>query len=301
MGVRPISLEDLSAKLDSVYRSQDGNKGSHAVIDTQWSRFLDEFSDVVDINQLLTGIHSGGSDLDVLDEGCGSSLTLFEAIESIENEANGYNVNGYGLTASPQFLRRGSPQMRETILRNYCEGTPEYKRTELLLDGVQENGELSLHRFSPQGNLMKFLKGDLHYLQRTFPEQKFDLIYSSATYPHLLCPWLAFEKSVDALEQGGILLIDSMPTTEIVDAKGKIISPEEYRKLLTENNPGYKVHFASSSNPFYAPIVVEKGTDRNLKSALHFGSLDEQTMKERIVGVVSKNKPQGYVPFSEMR
>ena len=300
MRVRPITLEELSAKLESTYTSQDGNKGSHAVIDTNWSRFLKEFSGLVDINQVLKGISTRGSDLDVLDEGCGSSLTLFESIESIENEANGYRVNGYGLTASPQFLRRGSPEMREAVLRNYTEGTPEYKRVELLLNGVQENGNLGLHRFSPQRNLLRFLKGDLHYLKRTFPEQKFDLIYSSATYPNLLCPWLAFEKSVDALKKGGILLIDSMPTTEIVDIEGKVMSPEEYGKLLTERNHDYQVHFASSSNQFYAPIIVEKGTDRDLKSILHFGKLDEQTMEERIVGVISEDKPKRYVSFSEL-
>ncbi len=298
MRVRPISLEELSSKLEFIYRSQEGNKGTHAVIDTQWSRFLEEFSGLVDVNSLLRGIYSRVSDLDVLDEGCGSSLTLFEAIESIENEANGYRVNGYGLTASLQFLRRGPQdvgeaiftEMKEAILRNYSEGTPENRRTELLLEGVQENEELGLHRFSPQGNLIRFKKGDLHYLQIIFPEQKFDLIYSSATYPHLLCPWLAFERSVDALREGGILLIDSMPTTEILDIEGNVISPEEYRKLIEDSNPGYNIYFKSSSNPFYAPIVVEKETDRNWNSVLHFGKLEEQTMGERIVGVVNKDK-----------
>ena len=201
MRVSPITLEELSRKLEATYRSQDGNKGSHAVLDTNWKRFLDKFSSLIDIHLLLRGIQSQRSDLDVLDKGCGSSLTLFEAIESIESEANGHRVNGYGLTTSPQFLSRGSPDMRETILRNYAKGTLEYRRIELLLDGVQEDGELGLHRYSPKGNLMRFQKGDLAYLQKTFPKQKFDIIYSSATYPHLLCPWLAFERSINALKQ----------------------------------------------------------------------------------------------------
>ena len=174
MRVSPITLEELSRKFEATYRSQDGNKGSHAVLDTNWRRFFDEFSGLVDIHPLLRGIQSQRSNLDILDEGCGSSLTLFEAIESIESEANGHRVNGYGLTTSPQFLSRGSPDMRETILRNYAKGTLEYRRIELLLDGVQEDGELGLYRYSPKGNLMRFQKGDLHYLQKTFPEQKFE-------------------------------------------------------------------------------------------------------------------------------
>lgn len=294
MVLTPLSLEELCRRLNVAFAAQDGNKGTHAVLDTWWFPFLEEFSDLSGLNTLLRGSFRV-SDLDVLDIGCGSSLTLFQAIEAFENQVEGIKINGYGLTASPQFLNRGclemrDPEMKKELLNKFALNSPaEYRRVELLFQGVQESEENGLYRFTPKGNLIRLRKGDAHYLQKVFGDQKFDVIYSSATYPLLFCPWLAFEQAANSLKKGGILLIDGIETRSIVDKTGKMLTPEEYAKMLQNANQGYKIYFKSSSyNPFYAPIIVEKRTEEDINTLLSFGTMDRKPFITQIVGVLQE-------------
>ena len=282
----PIPTEELNRRLHNTFTGIENAPGSHAVIDTPWQGFVEEMT----VTPLLERLCQKDGDIDVLDVGCGSSLTLFEAIEDIEQHKPGGKVNGFGITASPDYLNRGvEPSFREHILGSTTATGEELKRQKLLLAGVQHDEQKGDYRETPAGNIIQIKKADAHFLQEAFPGQKFDLIYSSATYPHFAAPWVAFEQSCNALKDGGVLMIDAIPTTEIFDVRGNTVSPEEYAETLQRNNPGYKVNFELSSNPFYSPIIVEKTTADNIKTGFVTAQVKSKDgiSNSRIVQIVS--------------
>jgi SAM-dependent methyltransferase len=283
----PISTEELNQRLHSSFAEIENAPGSHAVIDTPWQKFAGEMN----VTPLLERLYQRDGNIDVLDVGCGSSLTLFQAVEDIEQHKPGGKVNGFGVTASPDYLNRGvEPAFREHILGSTTVTGEELKRQKLLLAGVQHDEQKGDYRETPIGNTIQIKKADAHFLQKAFPGQKFDLIYSSAAYAHFAAPWVAFEQSCNALNEGGVLMIDAIPTTDVFNHEGEVVSPEEYAEILQRNNPGYKVHFKSSpSNPFYSPIIVEKLTNDDIKT----GSMEAQVKNrdglsnQRIVQIIT--------------
>ena len=259
--LRPTSKEEVRPFLASAFSSQKGNKGSHSVLDTDWKKVLEEFNGLYDTSGFLKNLQSKQEDIDILDEGCGSSLTLFQAIEQMEMDRT-YLTNGYGVTASPEFLMQSAiPIMKEEILRNF-KGSEKEKRTlELVLNGVQHNDTQGFHRYSPNGNIIRIVKGDLHYLSEVLSGRKFNLVYSSATYPHLECPGLAIEESANLLKQNGLLVVDSLPIFTLVDSEGQSLSVEESKRRLDKRNPNYRIYMKSGSNPFYVPVAIERRTE----------------------------------------
>lgn len=284
----PITTEALNRRLHDRFTGIENVPGSHAVIDTQWQSFVGELN----ATPLLERLFQKEGDLDILDEGCGSSLTLFQAVEDIEQQRKTQGkINGFGITASPDYLNKGvEPAFKEHILSSTSATGRELERQKLLLDGVQHDEQRGYYRETPGGNTIQLKKADAHFLQEAFPEQKFDLIYSSATYAHFTAPWIAFEQSCNALKSGGVLMIDAIPTTDIFDGEGNTVTPEEYAETLQRNNPGYRVNFMSSSNPFYSPITVEKTTADDIKTGLLATQVKRQgdeLSNQRIVQVLN--------------
>ena len=282
--VKPITNEEARPYLALVFNSQKGNKGSHSILDSPWSKILTEFSELINVSELLKRFKER-AEIDILDEGCGSSLTLFQAVEELEKDRTGL-TNGYGITASPEFLMQGaSSPIREEMLNRFNGNPQERKKLELLLQGVQCNSTKGFHRYSPRGNLIRIVKGDLHYFPQVLNGKSFDMIYSSATYPHLECPGLVFEKSVNSLKRDGLLLIDSLPICTIVDGAGNSLTAEECKKRLENRNPNYKVDMKSDSNPFYVPVIVERTSDKPFNAGELYSGTDLNQQK-RILTVL---------------
>jgi hypothetical protein len=272
--LEPVSNEEASVMLASAFEAQQGNNGSHSILNTYWTRFLVEFGKLVDIKALTKRIGTRDGTLEVLDEGCGSSLTLLQAIGELKSNREG-RVNGYGITASLEFLNCGTPQnIRELMLREFKGSQPERKRLEANLEGVRFNEANGYHRYSPNGNLIRIVKGDLHDIGKLFPQTQFDLIYSSSTYPHLECGGLALESTVNALKQGGVFLLDSLPLCSIIDRDGNSLSAEESKNKLEATNKGYKIHMRSDWNPFYVPAIIERETDEHFVIGKFYSGLD---------------------------
>jgi SAM-dependent methyltransferase len=230
-------------------------------------------------------------------------LTLFQAVEDIEkHKKDGGKIQAYGLTASPDYLFKGVPPfVRDEILRSSKATGIELRREELLLNGVQNSEQDGYYRESPAGNMMRFLKADAHFLSEALPDQRFDLIYSSSAYPHFSAPWLAFEQACNALREGGVAMIDSLPTTDIVDVSGKPLSPEQYQEVLQRRNPAYRVHFKSSSHPFSSPIVVERTGEEGFYTGLYLASVTDSKLgisKRNFANIYTEGKLQGYTPLS---
>jgi len=305
--LRPISAGEARQRLQKSFAGIENAAGSHAVLDTEWSHFLDvNFKGLVDVRQLLDTIYQRDGDISVLDEGCGSSLTLFQAVEDIEkHKKDGGKIQACGLTASPDYLFKGVPPVfRDEILRSSKATGIELRREELLLNGVQNSEQDGYYRESPAGHMMRFLKADAHFLSEALPDNRFDLIYSSSAYPHFSAPWLAFEQACNALREGGVAMIDSLPTTDIVDINGKPLSPEQYQDVLQRQNPAYRVHFKSSSNPFYSPMVVERTGNEDFDTGLYLASVTDSKVgipQRHFANVYTEGKLPGYTPLSEIK
>lgn len=301
--ISPISAEDLETTLKDSFDRKETSIGQHSILDTEWKSFLGEFQQTAGVDMLLKEIYQRDN-IDILDEGCGSSLTVFQAVEDVETHSRkGIAVKGYGVTASSSFLNRGveSPATKEKFLEKISDGE-ELKRTKLLLDGVQYNEGHGYHRFSPDGNLIRITKEDLHLLSRAFPGQKFDLIYSSAAYPHLSIPWLVFKQSCDALKKGGMLLVDAIQSDEIYDPNGNKVSVNDYQRYLQEVNKNYKFHFIPiENNPFYMKVVVEKLGDDNLHSGLYLAERSSQSEISKAITVFSEQTLTDYLSVEELK
>lgn len=299
----PLTNEELQSFLKASFDKKETDVGQHSVLDTQWQHFLDEFGQTAEIDKFLKEIYQRDS-VDILDEGCGSSLTVFQAVEDAEKHfKKGVTVKGYGITASSSFLNRGveSPAIKEEFLRRITD-EEELKRTKLLLDGIQYNEEYGYHRFTLGGNLIRIKKEDLHFLSRAFPGQKFDLIYSSSTYPHLSLPWLAFTQSCNVLKKGGLLLIDSVPTQGIIDENGNEIPVEDYQKHLQEVNPTYRFDLTPiPNNPFYFRVVIKKLGEEDLQPGLYIGVVTDDLGIKRPTTVFSKRVLQGYTSVATLK
>lgn len=301
--ISPIPAEDLKTILKDSFGRKEVAVGQHSILDTEWQSFLGQFQQIEAADMLLKEIYQRDN-VDILDEGCGSSLTVFQAVEDVEiRSKKRIAVKGYGVTASLSFLNRGVefPALKEKILEKISD-EKQLKRTKLLLDGVQYNEEYGYHRFSPDGSLIRIAKEDLHLLSRAFPGQKFDLIYSSAAYPHLFLPWLVFAQSCDALKKGGMLLVDAIPSGEIYDPNGNKVSLTNYQRYLQEENKNYKFHFIPiEDSPFYMEVVVEKLGDDDLHSGLYIAGGNNKLGIRKPIIVFSEQVLRDYLPVGELK
>lgn len=231
-------------------------EGAHQVLNIQWKDFLTRNFRDFDVQPILGVLMQKPGTLAILDEGCGSSNTLFEVVEALEVGRSADPIVAYGITASTDYLAEAVPEfLREHVLATSEASDAEKVRLELLMGGVAVDLTHGHHRYSPAGNLIQIKKADVHGLAAAFPDQKFDLIYSSNAYPHFADPKLAFEQSCNALASGGLLLVDSLP---VQDA-----SPDYIEQLQAEN-PGYKITTLESDNPFYRSAIVRKSTSADL-------------------------------------
>lgn len=294
----PLSTGDLRIFLKSSFERKETDVGQHSVLDTQWESVLNEFKATSNRDKLLGRIYQR-SKIDILDEGCGSSITIFEAVESAEESKK--VVSGFGITASLGFLNMGvDPALREEFLGMV---KPEgVQRSRLLLEGVKYREGHGHYRFTQNGGVIKITKKDLHLLSEAFPGQKFDLIYSSATYSHLTLPWLVFAESCNALKKGGLLLIDAIPTESVVDYNGNKISVKEFTEYFQKTNPKYKLQFTPfSENSFYLQVIVEKLGEENLQSNLYLGAITNQFGIKKPVTVFSKHTLKEYSPITALK
>lgn len=125
---------DTSAELDQSFIEIGRYGGAHMVLDTSWEYFLAQNFDGFSIQKLMEGLYQKSGDISVLDEGCGSSITIFEAIEDIERKRETLGaVNGYGITASTGCLVQPVPDFLKSHVLESTDATGlERRRLELL-------------------------------------------------------------------------------------------------------------------------------------------------------------------------